>query len=67
MPRPKHYFPTLDRFLISVLYHEAQKRKQPMTKVANSLLKIALDDIPSWHQAESALVLKEEPLPPVNR
>jgi hypothetical protein len=64
MPRLKHYSPTLDRFLISVLYHEARQRKQPMTK---GLLKTALYDTPSWHQAESAMVLKEGSQPPVKR
>jgi hypothetical protein len=63
MPRPTHYSPTIDRFLISVLYHEARKRKQHMTVLTNTLLESALRDSDSWHQAESALVLKEEPPP----
>jgi len=65
MPRPKHYSPTIDRFLIKALYYEAQKRKQPMTVVTNGLLENALRGSDSWHQAESAMVLKDEP-PPVS-
>ncbi|MGD0813132.1 MAG: hypothetical protein ABSA83_05975 [Verrucomicrobiota bacterium] len=64
MPHPKYYSPTIDRFLITVLYHESQRQKKPMTVVTNGLLESALRDSDSWHQAESTLVLKEEPPPP---
>jgi hypothetical protein len=65
MPRPKYYSPAIDRFLIKVLYHEAKRRKQPMTALTNNLLEIALRDSESWHQAESAMmVLNESPPPP---
>jgi hypothetical protein len=64
MPRPKHYSPTIDRFLVSVLYHEARRQKRPMTSLTNGLLEQALRNSDSWHQAQSAWVLKEEP-PPV--
>ncbi len=62
--RPKYYSPPIKRFMVSVLYHEAKRRKKPMTVVTNDLLENALRDSESWHQAESALVLKEDPPPP---
>jgi hypothetical protein len=63
MPRPKYYSPTIDRFLITVLYIEARRQKKPMTAVTNGLLEQALRDSESWHQAQSTMVLKEDPPP----
>jgi hypothetical protein len=63
MPRPKYYSPAIDRFLISVLYHEARRQKKPMTVVTNGLLENALRHSDSWHQAQTAMVLKEDPPP----
>jgi len=63
MPHPRHDSPTIDRFLVSVFYHEARRQKQPMTVVTNGLLEKALCDSDSWHLAKSATLLKEEPLP----
>jgi hypothetical protein len=63
MPRPKHYSPVIDRFLISVLYHEARRQKKPMTTVTNGFLANALRNSESWHQAQSAMMLKEDPPP----
>ena len=54
MPRTTHYSPALDRFLVSVLYHEAKRRKQPMTVVANTVLTDALKDTEGWRLAEEA-------------
>lgn len=54
MPRPTHYSPAIDRFLVCVLYHEAKRRKQPMTAVANALLKDALKDTEGWRIAEES-------------
>jgi hypothetical protein len=61
MPHPKYYSPPIKRFLVAVLYHEARKRKQPMTVLTNSLLESALRGSDSWHQAQSAMMLKEDP------
>jgi hypothetical protein len=66
MPRPKHYSPTIDRFLTSVLYHEARRQKKPMTTLTNGLLEQALRNSDSWHQAQSVMVFKEGP-PPFKR
>lgn len=63
MPKPKHYSPQIDRFLVSVLYHEAKRQRKPMTELTNELLWTALRGSESWEQAESALILKEEPAP----
>lgn len=42
MSRPRHYSPTISRFLVSVLYHEARHQKIPMTKLTDRLLLNAL-------------------------
>ena len=42
MPRPQHYSPAIERFLVSVLYHEAHHRNIPMTQLANEILKTGL-------------------------
>ncbi|MDB6124288.1 MAG: hypothetical protein JWQ71_3281 [Pedosphaera sp.] len=39
MPRPQYYSPAIERFLVSALYHEARKRKIPMTRLTNEILK----------------------------
>jgi hypothetical protein len=58
MASPRHYSPQLSRFMVSVLYHEAKRRKMPMTKLTDYLLRQALDGSESWHEslrvAESA-------------
>jgi hypothetical protein len=59
MPRPQHYSPVIDRFLVSVLYHEAKRRKKPMTALANELLSSALHDTESWQVAEQAMQLND--------
>lgn len=51
MPRPQHYSPAIERFLVSVLYHEARHRKIPMTRLANEILKNGLADSPGWQLA----------------
>jgi hypothetical protein len=62
MPRPKHYSPQINRFLVSVLYHEAKRQKKPMTALTNELLQTALRGSESWQQVECS-VLREEPAP----
>jgi hypothetical protein len=44
MSTPKHYSPEIKRFLVSVLYHEAQTRGVPMTVLANHILADNLKD-----------------------
>ena len=51
MPRPQHYSPTIERFLVSVLYHEARQRKIPMTRLANEILKGGLAGSTGWRLA----------------
>lgn len=45
MPRPRHYSPQISRFLVSVLYHEARRRKMPMTKLTDHLLRQSLNGL----------------------
>lgn len=61
MPRPQHYVPALSRFVVSVLYHEARRRKTPMTRLADTLLTDALRGSEGWREAESSQALREEP------
>ena len=51
MPRPKHYSPEINRFLVSVLYHEAKGKNLAMTTLANQLLAQALTGGEGWQQA----------------
>ena len=55
MPRPQHYSPAVERFLVSVLYHEARRRKIPMTQLANEILKIGLADSVGWQIAMQSI------------
>jgi hypothetical protein len=59
MARARWYSPQLDRFLVSALYHEARRRKVPMTRLANRLLESALAGSEGWEAA----VLAEAPVP----
>ena len=60
MSRPKHYSPEIKRFLVSVLYHEAQVRQIPMTVLANHLLANGLKDSVGWDLAEEAMQVRED-------
>jgi hypothetical protein len=51
MSRPRYYSPAIERFLVSVLYHEAQYRKVPMTRLANDILTQALANSVGWRLA----------------
>ena len=55
MPRPQHYSPAIERFLVSVLYYEARQRKIPMTRLANEILKNGLANSPGWQLAMQSL------------
>ncbi len=63
MARARWYSPQLDRFLVSALYHEARRRKVPMTRLANQLLESALAGSAGWREAEVAMRLSEGPAP----
>lgn len=56
MPKFRHYSPQLSRFVVSVLYHEAQTRKMPMTKLTDQLLRQSLQGSESWQKVESLRV-----------
>ena len=62
MARSRHYSPQLSRFLVSALYHEGKRRRIPMTKLVDELLRNALQDSPGWTQATN-LKLAEDPIP----
>lgn len=55
MPRPRHYSPAIERFLVSVLYHEARHRKIPMTQLVDDILKKALTNSTGWELATQSL------------
>ena len=61
MPRNRYYSPRISRVLVSVLYHEAQRRQIPMTKLTDELLKQQLVGSPSWDEAEGMRVAEESP------
>jgi hypothetical protein len=63
MARPRYYSPQLGRFLVCVLYHEARRRGQPMTALANQLLESALAGSEGWQEAEQAMQAQETTLP----
>jgi hypothetical protein len=51
MARPAHYSPAIERQIVCALYHEAKRRRQPMTKLANELLSGVLRDTEGWQTA----------------
>jgi len=55
MPRPLYYSPAIERFLVSVLYHEARHRNIPMTQLANEIVKNGLADSTGWQLATEPL------------
>jgi hypothetical protein len=61
MARPKHYSPAVNRFLVSVLYHEAKGRKVPMTVLTNQILQDGLIGTEGWKIAEE---MKLQEIPP---
>ena len=44
----RHYSPQISRFLVCALYHEAKRRRLPMTKLADELLERALLSSPGY-------------------
>lgn len=61
MPNPRYYSPRISRFLVSVLYHEAQRRQVPMTKLADELLLQQLVGGESWDKAEELKIQEDSP------
>lgn len=47
--------------MVSVLYHEAKRRKIPMTKLTDHLLRQVLDGSESWRYAESLMIAEASP------
>ena len=60
MPNQRHYSPRINRFLVSVLYHEARRRHIPMTKLTDELLRQQLFGSPSWEMAQETKIAEEE-------
>ena len=60
MPRPQHYSPAIERFLVSVLYHEARHRKIPMTRLVHDIIKKALANSTGWQLATQSLNSPEQ-------
>ena len=63
MPRPKHYSPALSRRVVGALYHEAKRRRQPMTRLVDELLTGCLLHTRGWQTAHTGLRLQEAPHP----
>jgi len=61
MPRFRHYSPQISRFMVSVLYHEAKRRRIPMTKLTDDLLRQSLTGSEGWQEAESLRVAESPP------
>jgi hypothetical protein len=57
----QHYSPAIDRFLVSCLYHEAQERRMPMTRLVDELLRKELSGSTGWRKAEDQLSVRENP------
>ena len=53
MPRPAHYVPAIDRFVVKALHHEARHRRMPMTRLVDQLLRDALCGGTGWRLAEA--------------
>ena len=57
MAKPNRYYsPCVSRFLVSVLYHEARRRKLPMTKLIDELLRQQLVGSVGWEKAQEVRV-----------
>jgi hypothetical protein len=60
MARARYYTPQLDRDLVTSLYHAAQARRIPMTRLASSLVREGLARLGEGDCGESCIV-REEP------
>ena len=61
MASPRYYSPRINRFLVSVLYHEAKRRQIPMTTLTDELLKKQLAGLSSWDMAQESKIAEEPP------
>jgi len=61
----KHYTPSLTRFTVCALYHEAKHRNIPMTKLADDLMTKALSGSVGMQKAGEQL--REGPPPYTNK
>ncbi len=57
----RYYSPQISRFLVSVLYREAKRRKIPMTRLVEERLRQQLSGSESWQMAEELRVAEESP------
>ncbi len=64
MARPQHYSPQISRLLVSALYHEAKRRKIPMTRLTDDLLQQSLQGTEGW---VTATTLREADITPTPR
>lgn len=51
MARPTHYVPVISRPVVAALFHEARRRRIPMTRLVDKLLTEALMGTPGWSEA----------------
>ena len=53
MASSNHYSPAIDAFLVSALYHEARRKRVPMTQLVDELLEGALEGSEGWKLAQT--------------
>ena len=53
MSRRTHYSPCISRRIVGALYHEAKRRRLPMTRLVDELLTGCLHDTPAWQSAHA--------------
>ena len=63
MAQNRHYSPVIDRFLVSVLYHDARRHGIPMTRRVDELLRKSLKDSAAWSDAQESWSVREETAP----
>lgn len=60
MSRRTHYSPCISRRIVGALYHEAKRRRQPMTRLVDELLTGCLRDTPAWQLAHTSSCLLQD-------
>jgi hypothetical protein len=61
MANNRYYSPRISRFMVSVLYHEAQHRQVPMTRLVDDLLRQSLTGSKGWETARESRVAENPP------
>ncbi len=51
MAKATYYQPVISRALIAALFHEAKRRRLPMTRLVDRLLRECLHGTPGWETA----------------